>query len=185
VTLTPEDIEHQVFKERFRGYDPREVDRFLDRVAARINELIRERDELTARVRELSQRAGEESEDLLKRTLVAAQRTADETVAEAKALAEQAIADARAESEQILEDARLRAAEIAERSRADAQRVRGAVAELRRFREEYRERIEAVVADQLAALDRAGDLPDVPDDLAAGLPGPADGEPAGERAGDR
>jgi DivIVA domain-containing protein len=29
VSLTPRDIEQQVFKERFRGYDQDEVDRFL------------------------------------------------------------------------------------------------------------------------------------------------------------
>jgi cell division initiation protein len=100
VRLTPEDIEHQVFKERFRGYDQDEVDRFLDRLAGRITELERERDLLADRVRALTGRAGDTAgpEALLERTVLAAQRTADEAVAEARGLAEQAIEDARLEA---------------------------------------------------------------------------------------
>jgi cell division initiation protein len=169
VHLTPEDIEHQAFKERFRGYDQAEVDRFLDRAATRIAQLERERDELADRLR-LTGRAGagSGSEELLQRTLIAAQHTADETVADARALAEQAIGDARLEAEHILEEARSQAAQIVEQARVQEARVEAAVEEFRRFRSEYRERVEAVIADQLAMLDRAGDIPDLPDAVGGG-----------------
>jgi len=36
------------------------------------------------------------------------------------------------------------------------------VADLQRFRTEYRERVRGVIAEQLALLDRAGDVPDLP-----------------------
>jgi cell division initiation protein len=168
VQLTPEDIEHQAFRERFRGYDPGEVDRFLDRLAGRITELERERDLLADRVRALTGRGGggPRPESLLERTLVAAQRTADEAVTEARALAEQAIEDARGEAAHIIADAEARAAEIIEQAQAQAARVEAAVAEFRRFRAEYRERVEAVIADQLTMLDRAGDIPDLPETVA-------------------
>lgn len=167
MTLTPDDIERQEFKERFRGYDQQEVDRFLDRVAARISELVREREELARRLRELERQASEgaEAEQLLKRTLVAAQRTADETVAEARAQADQALADVREQAERILADARAESARVSTEAQSQAQRVHRAIDELRRFRGEYRDRVRAVVAEQLDLLDRVGELPDLPSGL--------------------
>lgn len=191
MSVTPETIEKQLFTQRFRGYDQEEVDRFLDRVSARLSELTherdelaRERDELAARVRELEESGGEsqESEKLLQRTLVVAQRTADETVHDARATAEQTIADARAEAEEITADARRQAAAEQERAREIAARISEAVEDFARFRGDLRERFEAAVAEQLAVLDRT-ELPDLPeglrnlDDLAGEEPG------AGEHSG--
>lgn len=174
MNVTPETIEKQLFTQRFRGYDQQEVDRFLDRVSARLSELTaerdelaRERDELAARVRELEESGGEsqESEKLLQRTLVVAQRTADETVHDARATAEQTIADARAEAEEITADARRQAAAEQERAKQIAGRIRDAVEDFARFRGDLRERFEAAVAEQLAVLDRT-ELPDLPEGLA-------------------
>jgi DivIVA domain-containing protein len=178
MSLTPEDVEKQVFKERFRGYDQDEVDRFLDRVAASVGEFIRERDLLRDRVRELERQAAESSEsgELLQRTLVAAQRTADETIDEARATAEQTVEDARHQAEEILAQARNEAEETVaaahqrsgenERQAHEAlDHVRRVVEDLSRFRSEYRERVEAVIAEQLALLDRAGELPELPEGL--------------------
>ena len=200
MTLTPEDIERQVFSQEFRGYSRGEVDAFLDRVADRILELGRERDTLATRLRDVERMAREqvaqaeahaaeriadvenraseaiEAERLLKRTLVTAQRTADETVAEARARAEEGLVDARekadgivAESqrqaEEILGDARYRAMRELEAGRLEMERVRRAVADLERFRSEYRERVRAAIAEQVALIDRAGNIPDLPQPL--------------------
>ncbi len=194
MTLTPEDIERQVFKERFRGYDQDEVDRFLDQLSERIVELTQERDRLAEQLLEAQQQSSEavEAERLLKRTLVAAQRTADETVAEARTQAEQALAGAREQADQVLAQARVEADELLdearrraeelltdarreaayerEQARANADAVRRAVEQLRRFRGEYRERVRAVIAEQLDFLDRVGDVPEPPpalDELAS------------------
>lgn len=174
MSLTPEDIEHQVFKERFRGYDQDEVDRFLDRVSEGLSELAREREQLADRVRALEGRAGEktESEKLLQRTLVSAQRAADETVAEARATAEQTVQEARDEAEEILAEAHRQLDADARRVAEDEQRalevlafVRRAVDEFARFRRDYRRQVEGFIAEQLAVFDRIGELPDIPDGL--------------------
>lgn len=186
MTLTPDDIERQVFKERFRGYDQNEVDVFLDRVSDRLVELTQERDHLAEQLRQAQQDSSEatEAERLLKRTLIAAQRTADQTVEEARAQAEQSLTEAReqveqlltkarAEAEELLDDARRQAEELItdarreaayerEQARAGADTVRRAVEQLRGFRSEYRERVRAVIAEQLELLDRAGDVPEPP-----------------------
>lgn len=188
-SLTPQDIEAQVFREKFKGYDQDEVDAFLDRVADRLAELVREREELLARVDRVEADAAEsiEAERLLKRTLITAQRTADETVAEAIGQANSAIAEAEQRATQIVTDAEARAADIiadaerragdlvaqgrreieTRREAADAElsQIRRAIAELHRFRMEYRERVRAAVAEQLAQLDRADDIPDLPPEI--------------------
>lgn len=188
MSVTPETIEKQLFTQRFRGYDQGEVDRFLDRVSGTLSALTAERDELAAerdqlvaerdqlaaerdrlagRVRELEESGGDvaDSEKLLQRTLVVAQRTADETVHDARATAEQTLADARAEAEEVLADARRQAAAEHERARRVGARIRSAVEDFARFRSDLRERFEAAVAEQLAVLDRT-ELPDLPDGLA-------------------
>lgn len=192
MSLQPSDIEHQQFKERFRGYDQDEVDRFLDRVSERLGELQRERDEAGERQREAERRAQEvqakseeglEAEVLLKRTLVIAQRAAEETVAEAEATAAQQRAEAteevadlrertRVEAEDLLAAARIEAEEVVAAARREAgdlladarwrsDRVRLAIEELQRFRNEYRDRVRGVIAEHLALLDRAGELPEI------------------------
>lgn len=176
MTLTPQDIETQVFREKFKGYDQQEVDAFLDRLSARISELQSERDALAERLTQAEADAAEsmEAERLLKRTLVTAQRTADETVAEAEARAAEIIGDAERRAAELVGEAG-RDAE-ARRAAADneLQHTRTALAELQRFRAEYRDRVRTVIAEQLAMLDRAGDIPDIPAEIAtlAGLPTP-------------
>ena len=200
--LTPQDIEAQVFREKFKGYDQEEVDSFLDRVSDRIAELIRERDELLGRVERVEADAAEsiEAERLLKRTLITAQRTADETVAEAVAQANAAIAeadqraaaivaDAESRAAQMIADAERNAAETVARGRneAEARRVsveeelrtsRQSVADLQRFRAEYRDRVRAAVAEQLAMLDGMGEIPEVPAEMVR-MAGVAETHPSG------
>jgi cell division initiation protein len=122
------------FRERFRGYDPDEVDDFLERVAKAV-------EQLQARLREATDRAdaadaraaqGSDIDEALRRTLVLAQRTADQVVAEAdeqarvklqKAEDEAALTVARANerSGRVVADAEVRAAAmIAEADRRAA-----------------------------------------------------------------
>lgn len=158
MSLTTKDVENQVFTERFRGYDQDEVDQFLDRVSESIAELTRERDGLRDRISQLERGAEQvgESGQTLQRTLVAAQRTADATIDEARATAGQVIADAHR-----------RAGEEAQQALEVLDHVRHAVQELSRFRSEYREQVASVIAEQLALLDRAGELPELPEGLRA------------------
>jgi cell division initiation protein len=160
MSLTPEDVQEQKFKERFKGYDIDEVDAFLERVMHAIAELRDERDALRRSLDEGGRT--EEPSELLARTLMTAQRAADETVAAAHGEAERLLADARAESTRIEEDARDRVERERAELHAESTRVARAAESLARFRTEYRSRVQAVIAEQLALLDRAGELPDVP-----------------------
>lgn len=106
------------FHERLRGYDPDEVDAYVDRVARAAAVLRGRLIELQERVDAAESRShgaglsigGSEAEETLTRTLVLAQRTADA-----------AIAEAREESDRMTADAATSAQAIVSAAEADAQ----------------------------------------------------------------
>ena len=114
MSLSPQDIQRD-FKERFRGYDPDEVDEHLSRLADRVVSLQDERDRALERMREIERTGGGnagggngtlDSERLLKRTLIAAEQTADRVVSEAESEAERVVSDARRRADELLASAR-------------------------------------------------------------------------------
>lgn len=160
MSLTPADVERKTFKERFKGYDMDEVDAFLDRVVGRLQELEEANAELQRRAQQVSAPSGE-SEQLIQRTLLTAQRTADETVARAEAEAERLRASAREAAERERE-----------RLRDEAEALVRSIDELKAFRSRYLEQVRAAIEGQLGALEREGSIPQVPteiDELVADL----------------
>ncbi len=140
--LTPSDVSNKQFKVAFRGYSLDEVDAFLDEVESEIGRLLRENDQLrtsgsttTAPVtlakpevepvaapveRPLAAMEGQEA---ALRTLLLAQRTADEAVAEARAEAAQIVEAARAEAQGTVGSARAEADTALTDARAEAERL--------------------------------------------------------------
>ncbi|MEZ5320526.1 MAG: DivIVA domain-containing protein [Microthrixaceae bacterium] len=139
MTITPQVIEQVDFSEKFRGYDPDEVDDFLERVGATIAELNKSLHDVTHRA-EVAERAVAE----LKATAAPASGSAvaggggpveprddgAEVMATARALvvaqraADQAVAEARAEADQLLQDARTEADRLHADAVAESERVR-------------------------------------------------------------
>jgi DivIVA domain-containing protein len=177
VPMTPDDVREQTFKERFKGYDVEEVDAFLERVMDALEELNTERDEMARQLAELrarpvehpapAERAPESepvSSDLVSRTLLTAQRAADETISRAQQEADRVIGEAREEAARKIQDAQQHITAERERLETEAARVARVAEGLVRFRAEYRARVEEVISDQLALLERS-ELPDVPEAL--------------------
>src|SRR5689334_11939647 len=121
--LTPEDVQNKRFTTvRFKeGYDEEEVDAFLDEVEAELRRLIGENDNLrtrataapapTARPAQPQPAAptpaapAEETSEAALRTLLLAQRTADEAIAQAKQEADQLVNAARTRATQMEQEA--------------------------------------------------------------------------------
>ena len=84
--LTPKVFDDVEFRERFRGYDPDEVDAFLEQVARSAQELDQKLKDALDRAEKAEARAREagDADEALRRTLVLAQRTADAAVSEAE-----------------------------------------------------------------------------------------------------
>jgi DivIVA domain-containing protein len=108
-----------------------------------------------------------EIEQRVARTLVLAQRTADEAVREARAESERARREARQDADRILAEARSHVAEQLGGLEDDKRRLEGQVEQLRAFEREYRTRLRAYLEMQLRDLDG------MPTQPAVGAAGPA------------
>jgi DivIVA domain-containing protein len=159
VPLTPEDVRNRRFKTAFRGYDEEEVDTFLDEVEVELTRLLADNDGLRQRVESApppQQPVASEAEEMLRRTLLLAQRTADETVAAAQAEAERLVGEARSTAAETVQAADAQAAasigDLERRRQALEQHIEG----LRAFEREYRTRLKAYLESQLRDLDGRG-----------------------------
>src|SRR5687767_10262713 len=142
--VSARDIEQVEFHDAWRGYNQAEVDDFLDQVGETVERLTRENDSLRARLQEIesSVESARVSEEMMKKTLVAAEQTARETVAEARSQAEQMLNEASAG--------------------LDGRRheLEAALASLQRFEAETEQRVREVLEQELGALDSLTERPD-------------------------
>jgi cell division initiation protein len=105
--VTPHELRTAEFREEFRGYRQKEVDTLLDRAAVTIEQLQVEVRRLGDRVSELESGSpsDREQDDLLRRTLLMAQKAADDAVAEAQSKAHALVSDAESRRTALLESA--------------------------------------------------------------------------------
>ncbi len=122
--LTPKVFDDVEFRERFRGYDPDEVDAFLEQVARSVQELDQKLKDALDRAEKAEARAREagDADEALRRTLVLAQRTADAAVSEAETRAAALLAEAEGKAATTVSDADRQAA--ASRGEAEAYALR-------------------------------------------------------------
>ncbi len=171
--VTPRELRDIDIREGFRGYNRDDVDELLERAAATIeslNERMRRLSEQVSSV-EGQQGSSRETEDMLHRTLLLAQRAADEAVAEAQFKARQILDDAETKARaQVVE------AESAARRQVETERRRlenevlelgsrreallADVDGLERFESEYRQRLRRALETDLESL--AGQGPVAP-----------------------
>jgi cell division initiation protein len=155
--LTPLDIRQQQFNVRlFRGFDPQEVDAFLEDVAEDYEGLLKENALLREQIAQQEERSRgvSEAEKTLKDTLVTTQRLAEE-MKEA----------ARREADLIVREASLRGEKMLEETRAEEARIRGEIQNLKRLRHELVEELRATVGryQRLLAGDAAEARAGAPD----------------------
>lgn len=203
MSLTPDAIVNYPLRQAVRGYAIGQVDELLDRIADELEglheELRRSRREAelaAARTQEL-----EETESTLKRTLITAQRAAEQVVQEAHqkaaAIIEEAERDAVAARAQAEERARSEERNLQRRIDALRSRVQALRAVEADYRRDLRQLMEShlVRLDELAVVEPSGaELDESPPLEPAGEPGevpsdadgdqPADdGQPAEDLAG--
>ncbi|MBN2536764.1 DivIVA domain-containing protein [candidate division WOR-3 bacterium] len=155
--LTPLDIRQKTFAGQLRGVNAREVTAFLELVAKEMEQLRKERGLLAEKVDEIQARVEQyqRTEDLLRDTMLTAQRTADEC----RANAEQEAAVIRRQAEQDAEEIRRRAG-------ADAEALRRELDRLESERQSLLQQVRAIALSFTAMADRwqsgAGQTEDEP-----------------------
>lgn len=114
--LTPLDIQQQQFKVRFRGFDIREVDSFLDKMAEAFELIQRQNHQLSEEVQKLKHeiQGYKEREETFKRAMLNSQKVLDQMKENARKSAELIIAEAEIKAEKILHKAHNRLSQLHE-----------------------------------------------------------------------
>src|SRR5215210_3057770 len=189
--ISPRELRDVEIRESLRGYNRDEVNDLLERAAGTIEATSDRLQQLTERLASAQSEAGRtrETEDVLHRTLLLAQRAADEAVAEATAKARQLLDDADIQSRRLVaeseSDARRKGESERRRleeeildlaSRRDS--LLADVEALTRFEAEYRERmVRALEADLFALRSRPTTAPGTrPETSEVELPSGADAD---------
>src|SRR3954453_18219109 len=169
--VTPRELRDIDIRERFGGYNRDDVDDLLERAAARIEGLEGQVRDLSTRAEAGDAESGKtrETEEMLHRTLLLAQRAADEAVAEAQTKARQILDDAESKSRSMVSEAETTARRQAETERrrleskvlelganrdalvAGAHRMEG-------FEQDYRVRLRRAVEADLEQLSSKGSV---------------------------
>ena len=193
--ISARDVHEKQFHDAWRGYNQEEVDDFLDRVAEALDRIQRENEQLHERIRELDQHvaASREAEEMLKKTLVTAQRAAEEAIAKAKAKAAELISDAeeRVRTSEAEAQERIRTADAESRRKTQeserdvterTRRLDERIQHLKGFEVEARRRLRAFFEQQLATLDALSESEEPSAPPPAGPPRvqPQFGGPAGQ-----
>ena len=163
--ITPRELRDVEIREAFRGYSRDEVNELLERAAATLDAANERVQQMSERLNTAQSETGHtrETEDILHRTLLLAQRAADEAVNEAAAKARQMVDDAEIQSRRLIADA-----EADARRRGESERRRleeeildlatrrdtllADVEALTRFEADYRDRSVRALEADLAAL---------------------------------
>lgn len=187
MALTPDDVvtkqfQHVRFKE---GFDPDEVDDFLDEIVVEWRKTIEENNELKAKL--AAYESGETPAPVAAAAVVEeevvaepapapvvaapvvdpsapnqsagiielAQRLHDEHVAEGKAQRDQLVSDAQTQAKQIVSEAEDKARAEAQRLEQERTVLEGRITELRQFERDYRANLRKYIEGQLKDLDQS------------------------------
>lgn len=150
IDLTPLDVRKKRgdFRRILRGYEPEEVDTFLQLVAERMEELVKENLSLTEKVERLQEQVGslEGRERAVHDALVTAERLRSDVKEQAGREAEVVRREAESDARRILEDAERMVAEH-----------RGALAALERERRQFLGAFRALLERQMERLETEED----------------------------
>lgn len=179
MALTPDDVVHKEFQHvRFKdGFDPEEVDDYLDEIVVEWRKTLEENNELKAKLAafESSAAAPAAVAPVVAAPIAApvtpavaeatptgtsagiielAQRLHDEHIAEGEAKRKQLIAEAESEVARIRRDSEAKQREESARLERERNTLEGRITELREFERDYRGKLRAMIEGQLRDLDQ-------------------------------
>ena len=141
--LSPLDIKKQEFKKVLRGYDPVEVDSFLDMMSNEFADLLMQCKEMKERLVEYENQLREykQMERSLQQTLVQAQEASGKS-----------IENSRKEGQLIIQEAELKANQLIDRARMDLSRMKEEIANLRSKKESVVSRMKVLLQSEIELI---------------------------------
>ena len=123
--ITSLEIKDKTFGTRFRGFDPEEVDEFLDIVVRDYEDLVRANHDKDLRIKSLEERLSyfDEMKDSLSQSVLIAQDTAERVKQAAHERSNNIIHQAEQDAQRLLEEAKYKANEILRQATDNAKKV--------------------------------------------------------------
>src|SRR5512134_129423 len=135
--ITPLEVKRQQFKKVMRGYDPVEVETFLDMLSNDMEDQLRATKELKDRILELETQLSDykNMEKTLQQTLMQAQEASGKS-----------IENSRKEADLIIRDAELKAQQIIDKARNDFSRIKEEISTLKARKESVLSRLKILLS---------------------------------------
>jgi cell division initiation protein len=141
--LTPLDIKKQEFKKVLRGYDPVEVDSFLDMMSNEFAELLRQTKEMSTQLVEFETQL---------RDYRQIEKTLQQTLMQAQEASGRAIENSRKEGQLIVQEAELKANQLLDRARIDLSKTKEEIATLRSKKESIVSRLKVLLNSEVELI---------------------------------
>jgi cell division initiation protein len=141
--LTPLDIRKQEFKRVMRGFDPVEVDTFMDMMANEFEEVLKSQKDMRDRLLEL---------DVQLKDYRQIEKTLQQTLLQAQEITGKTYESARKEAELIIREAEHKAARIVEHANDEHARVNNEIVQLTTRKESLIQQLRVVLSAELDLL---------------------------------
>lgn len=153
--ITSLEIKDKTFGTRFRGFDPEEVDEFLDIVVRDYEDLVRSNHDKETHIKSLEERLSyfDEMKDSLSQSVLIAQDTAERVKQAAQERSNNIIQQAEQDAQRLLEEAKYKANEILRQATDNAKRVAVETEELKNKSRVFHQRLKSTIESQLAIVE--------------------------------
>jgi len=141
--LTPLEIKKQRFKSRVRGYDPAEVETFLEMVADEYESVLNEKNRLGDEVTKLKTQL---------RDYQQVEKTLQETLMNAQETVSQSRENSKREAQIILREAELKAEKILDEAREKLDKMKNDLALIRAQKESFAKRLKHLLESQIELI---------------------------------
>lgn len=142
--LTPLLIKKQEFSKSVRGFNPEEVQAFLDKLSSEVDNLLRDNEDLKAEVEDLREKVVDfqKIEKNLQDTLIKAQESSSK-----------ALESTKKQTSLMIKEAEIKASQLIENARENANEIRNAVMTLNEEKDLIIAKLKAVVNSQANLLE--------------------------------
>lgn len=141
--ISPLEVKRQQFKKVMRGYDPVEVDTFLDMLSNELEDLIRRNKDLSDKAIEL---------EVQLRDYKNIEKTLQQTLMQAQEASGKSIENSRKEAELTMQEAQMKATQILERARLDFSHAKEEIAHLKARKESIISRLKVLLSSEVELL---------------------------------
>ena len=153
--ITSLEIKDKTFSTKFRGFNPEEVDEFLDIVVRDYETLVRSNHEKEQHIKNLEERLSyfDEIKESLSQSVLIAQDTAERVKQAANERSQNILKQAEQDAQRLLDEAKYKANEILRQATDNAKKVAVETEELKNKSRVFHQRLKSTIESQLAIVD--------------------------------